>query len=516
MATPLTPHSESALRAHILECVQNGRTLRLVGSRHSTRDAISSPGDVLVSLEHLRSVIHYDGDQGVVQVQSGITLGPCPKSPDVPFDQTLCGYLRARAMKEGRGWALPALGGITHQTVGGFLATGSAGGSTQHSFGDAVSALSFLDGSGNMHHVHRGEDLFDAVAVSMGLLGVITRVTFRCEPWFDIIGRETTSHTADCEIDLFGDGENSLREFLTRTPYARLLWWPQPGVDKMTVWQARRMTEADYQAHRSAPMHLHAQPYEPVGTVGQLIADAFYTLLGLRFGNSLFDRALDWLVPEITPAVINAFVPINRGDPTLFWNTWHDGLPMDNTSSDTLMPTAFTELWIPIDRTREVMIALRDHYRDNGLDAAGTYACEIYAAKRSPSWLSPAYAGDVVRVDLFWFSKNRADPCQVFYPQFWTLLSRFGFRPHWGKSLPGAGSPEGAAYLRAQYPQWDRFMELRDELDPKQIFVSDYWRQQLAIAGAEARARRVPQSMTVPRADESAEASEPLDRVQSG
>ena len=361
----------------------------------------------------------------------------------------------------------------------------------------------------------RGEEIFDALSVSLGLLGVITRVTLRCEPWFDIIGRETTTHTADCEIDLFGDGPNGLREFLTRTPYTRLLWWPQPGVDKVTVWQARRMRETDYISQQSTPLHLKARPYAPVGTIGQLIADGFYSLLALRFGRSVVDDAINWLTPMITAPVINAFVPTNASDPTLFWNTWCDGLPMDNTSSDTLMPTEFTELWIPIERTREVMVALRDHYRDNGLSASGTYAAEIYAAKRSAAWLSPAYDSDMVRVDLFWFSKNRADPCTAFYPQFWSLLSRFGFRPHWGKSLPAADSAEGAAYLREQYPRWDRFMELREEYDPHQVFVTKSWREHLAIPQP-SEARRVPYSMAVPR-DASAEADDAeAGRVQSG
>jgi hypothetical protein len=173
---------------------------------------------------------------------------------------------------------------------------------------------------------------------------------------------------------------------------------------------------------------------------------------------------------------------------------------MDNTSSDRLLATDFTELWIPIERTAEVMRALRDHYRDNGLSAAGTYACEIYAAKRSPFWLSPSYESDVVRVDVFWFARNRADPVTRFYPQFWSLLQRFGFRAHWGKALPPSSSDTGVDYLRARYPRWDRFMALRDELDPQQVFVTDYWRQHLGISAL----RGARHSSIVQRAAEAA------------
>jgi hypothetical protein len=209
-------------------------------------------------------------------------------------------------------------------------------------------------------------------------------------------------------------------------------------------------------------------------------------------------------MPWVLPWLLNKFVPTNVHDPKLFWDTWNNGLPMDNKSSDRLMATDFTELWIPIERTREVMIALRDHYRAKGLSAAGTYACEIYAAKHSRSLLSPAYGGDMLRVDIFWFAKNDAKAKYDFYPQFWWLLEPFGFRPHWAKSLPRRKGPKGhedyrVEYLRNRYPRWKRFMELREELDPHQVFVSPYWRNHLGIPlpkeGAPSR------SMVVPRGE---------------
>jgi hypothetical protein len=505
-----TPSTEDEVRALIADATQSERRLRVVGSSHSVPASIADPGDMLVSLERMRRVLAYDPEHGRIEVEAGMTLGPCPLWPDRPDTETLGGFLEQQAKLHGVGWALPNLGGITHQTVGGFLSTGSSGGSVQHSIGDALESIRFIDGLGQTHDVRVGDTLFDAIAVSMGLLGVITRVGFRCERWFDIIGHETTTHTADCAIDLFGDGPGCLREFLRDTPYTRLLWWPQPAVNKVVVWQARRMQPPDYLAQASTPLALNAQPYAAIGPLGQYIADAFYTFLGLEYGSSTLDHIVKALTPTIARFAINAFTPINAADPTLFWDSWRRGLPMDNQSSDTLMPTEFTELWIPIERTQEVMIALRDHYRDNGLAAAGTYACEIYAAKRSPYFMSPAYERDMIRIDVFWFEKNREDAATKFYPQFWSLLARFGFRPHWGKTLPALDSNTGVDYLREQYPAWQTFMELRSQLDPAQVFLSEYWRSHLGIELQAARSH----SMVVPRS-EAAEAPD-ADRAHSG
>jgi hypothetical protein len=508
----LTPSNEQELRALIADAARSNHTLRVIGSSHSVPESIAGKSDVLVSIEKLRGVLHYDPANGVIEVQAGMTLGPCPLWPDRPDSETLGGFLEQQAQKNGSGWALPNLGGITHQTVGGFLQMGCSGGSTRYSLGDAIDSITFIDGHGDTHTARPGDALFDAIAISMGLLGVVTRVAFRCVPWYDIIGHETTTRTQDCEIDLFGDGPGCLQEFLSNTPYARLLWWPQPGVNKVTVWQARHMQPADYLAQNSVPTKLNSQPYEAIGLAGQLVADAFYSFLGLGYGHDAIDRAIKKLTPVIAGPVINVFTPVNASTPTLFWDTWRSGLPMDDKSSDTLMPTDFTELWIPIERTGEVMRAMRDHYRDNGLAAAGTYACEIYAAKRSPFMLSPSYGTDVVRIDIFWFDRNRENAATDFYPQFWSLLARFGFRPHWAKSLPAPDSETGVAYIRDQYPRWQDFMDIRAQLDPGQVFVTEYWREHLAIEREAVRS----DSMVVPRGDAAAAMSDDVARGQSG
>lgn len=153
---------------------------------------------------------------------------------------------------------------------------------------------------------------------------------------------------------------------------------------------------------------------------------------------------------------------------------------MDNEIDDRLLPTTFTEMWFPIESTGPVLRALRDHYRSGGLNATGTYVCEIYAAKASDLWLSPAYHRDSLRVDIFWFAGNSRDPVRHFYPQFWKLLRPWKYRLHWGKALP-APQDAGPAFFEAALPRFRDFLELRDRHDPDQIFVSDYWRAQLGI-----------------------------------
>lgn len=129
----------------------------------------------------------------------------------------------------------------------------------------------------------------------------------------------------------------------------------------------------------------------------EVVASLFYTLVG-RWPDWLYDLLGDGVhyklmknilegmfEPVILPAIINAFVPVDEEGPQHFWDSWWQGLPLDNQINDKLLPTSFTELWIPMRRAAEVMQKLRDHYEAKGLEATGTFCCEIYAARGAGS-----------------------------------------------------------------------------------------------------------------------------------
>ncbi len=606
------PTTEEELRALILHAGAANKKLRVRGASHSVSAAIYTDGfdgsggsntppsaGIDVMLDGYRGLtITADPSapgHAIVEVEAGCHLGKDPYDPT----QTSTWENSLNYQLQERGYALDDLGGISHQTISGFLSTGSSGGSVLHSIDDNILRLRFIDGLGEIHDVSRDDesptqrDLFFAVGVSMGLLGVLSRVWLRARPSYNLVGQQATTSTADAAMDLFGDGsaeKPSLAEYMTQTPYSRLMWWPQHGFDRMQVWEAARLEPTP---------DFVPKPYEELGDKPELAALAgslFYTIVGnlddlaqvppklthwyehlegglegapdinagayprstaarprytvtdvldwlrtrltaslakqaerydadpvasqrgqglldvvrsnlpgpfylslahaiTKLIELLLDGALEsaaaqllanWLekeMPYVIDTILDPFVTLG----TEPWqDTWMCGLPMDNQMDDQLWPTDFTELWIPIEKTAEVMRALRDFYAGGGdaklaYDHTGAFSCELYATAPSPFWLSPSYGGAVFRVDVFWFGLNAGTPTDSFYPRFWELLKGFGFRPHWGKYLPAA-SAEWQAYYRANIPMLDRFLALRAELDPKQIFVTSYWRSHLGIA----------------------------------
>ena len=502
--------------------------VRVRGSGHSINLAIftdlfregeGDKGGIDIMLDQLNfdrteEKVRIDKAKMEVRVKAGCHLGMDPYDP-AGVSNVVNSLLH---QLDQAGLAVSDLGGIIHQAVGGFLATGSSGGSLSDAFNEQLIGLRFVSGTGQIHDLRRDrpedEGLLLAAGVSMGLLGIITEATFSLIPKFNIIGEQTTTTVDDCSIDLFGDGSDSkpsLEQFLRQNRYARLMWWPQNKVERMVVWKARDMKDSDYNAETGSPEHFKPRPYSefpvfgnsdlPTESGSEALAEGlgglFYSIAGNwhrlleRLKPSipirLFLNLITWLYPGIIlPAVIKAFVPLDTDEnpishkpsgPQKFWDVWWHGLPMDNDIDDKLMPTDFTEIWIPISKTKEVMQKLRDFYREGGYEATGSYSCELYAAKKSAFWMSPAHGTDVFRVDVFWFGYNEGNPAVDYYTQFWDLLTKdFDCRFHWGKHMPV--NPE---YLSRQYPKWKDFMALREKMDPKQIFVTEYWHDRLGI-----------------------------------
>jgi hypothetical protein len=581
------PGSVEDVRALILEARTRSVNLRVRGSGHSVPASIRSdrpsaggpdaPG-MDVMLDRMRAVVitpEHDGAHAIVQVGAGCNIGLDPQDPS--GTSTWENSLNVQLHRAG--WALRAMGGISHQTVAGFLMTGSAGGSTQHSLADTVLGLQFVDGDGEIHDVcssDTGEKLrlFHAAGVSMGLLGVVTKVWLRVIPAYTLVGREVTTPLADCSIDVFGerrDERPGLVEFVRNAPFSRILWWPQPAFDRIQLWSAEpEVRQSDFQrtpfeilSQRQTlsasflqtivgnlpdlsrvPQQLEnlcwfshlERALAGVHTIGELrpvvgralsgppgepdrvrpTIDDFFTgseathdvtplkarikrwrqssarscrrlaekISQRAFKNTVVHKAgigIKRRMPRRIHRLMKIYVPDGTKE---FRDHWHGILPMDDQLDDRLWPTSFAELWFPMEAASAVLKRLRDLHRDKSASEryqlSGAFPVEIYASPRSPFWLSPGYEQESLRINLIWLDQWPGDPVGDLYQSYYEALKEFGFRPHWGKYLPPP-SNEWRAYYRRHCPQLQEFLDIRRRLDPRDLFVNEYWRNHLGI-----------------------------------
>ena len=176
----------------IIELVNYARTnslkVRVRGSGHSMPEAIFTDGcnadnvdveasapdgdDINILLDRYNNIVSRNGN--FVTVEAGIHLGHNPMDWKSTLENSMLYQI------DQYGLAVDALGGISHQTVGGFLSTGSAGGTLTYSTHENVHALRFIDGNGSVFTVSRDDncqDHFNAALISLGLLGVLSQVS---------------------------------------------------------------------------------------------------------------------------------------------------------------------------------------------------------------------------------------------------------------------------------------------------------------------------------------------------
>jgi FAD/FMN-containing dehydrogenase len=538
------PSDEAELVALVKAAYREGRGLRVRGAAHSfSRAVFADPGgdNIDVMLDRYGGWRVRDPARKLVEAEAGIHLGPDPADPTgtATQERSLLWQLADR-----HGWTLSLTGGVTHQTVGGFTATGSSGGSLKYSVDANLHAIRMIDGRGDVREFTRDDEDFFAMAPSVGLLGVVSTITLACTDVFAIEGDEAVAPADACGVDLFGTGDAnrpSLERFLRDTDFSRIEWWPQRGLDRAVVWRSRRVPHgAGFQAtpYRRfagdpvASQQLISALYAILGNLDDLsqaraqLEDNFDALervlretpAGPIVGKVLsavaegsFDTATRVLqpfaplirraIPDFFPRLADAFIPL---DQQRFRDVGWQGLPMDNEVDRRLLPTSFTETWIPLPLTQPVMAELRRYFGEPRSDQeayrrTGTFVWELYAAMPSRFWLNPGYSsGDdewrhgAFRVNPYWFSDSAIDPGEEFFPGLWDLLREKGipFRLHWGKYQPSGR--DWVDFVAAQYPRWDDFLRLRAERDPNNIFLTAYWRDRFGLWDAPAPRAAVP------------------------
>jgi len=563
------PASEDELIALVVKAGREHRQCRVRGAAHSVSHAIYSDPleeignrtshqrapegrNIDIMLDLYRGMRVVDPERKIVEADAGIHLGEDPSDPTgTATEKTSLLWLLWQ-----QGWTFSNLGGITHQTVSGFSGMGSSGGSVQHSFNENIYGFRVIDAGGTVHEFTRDSDpdAFHAMSPNLGLLGVVSKMSFICEDAYNIGGKETVTGEDDCAIDLFGRGgivRPSMERFLRDTEYARLLWWPQLGAERVEVWQAERLApDPDFVRHpyeeftshpelaevaisviytilgnlhdlsrtkeqfRRARQHLRValpkrSPFNKLGPLGSLLA----LVLSACFGIAVFlivtllrplTGFVEPRIPKLFPKLLTVFIKLDsekkgkeKGQPQHFQDHAWLGLPMDDAADDVLLPTDFTEIWLPLSRAEEAMQLLRSYFRDvksveESYARTGLYGWELYAAQATPFWMSASHSDGedewqegVFRIDPYWFGANPGDPIKSFYLPLWNAFRESGipFRLHWGKYQPEIerGDRVWVNLFKSQYPKWDEFLKLREQRDPKGIFLTSYWKQRFGL-----------------------------------
>ena len=170
---------------------------------------------------------------------------------------------------------------MTHQTVSGFTATGSSGGSLQFTSNRNLWGFRLIDGRGDIHEFTRDDADPDALLLDVAQRRAARR---RVDDHVRVHGpvRDRGPGGGDLARRLprrpvragQRTGGRRCEQFLRDTEFARLEWWPQRGSERVLTWQASRI---------DAPPDFRPTPYkrfEGGPEASEQLISILFTILG--------------------------------------------------------------------------------------------------------------------------------------------------------------------------------------------------------------------------------------------
>lgn len=237
----ICPRDEQEVAELVRRAADEGVGVRPVGSGHSSTP-ITATEAVMVSLDKLAGVVDHDAEAGLATVLPGTGL------------EELGSQLAER------GLALPNLGDVDCQAIAGAIGTGT------HGTGQGLANLSsflvggrLVNGQGDIVEfgLDAGEgdasDLTRAAQVSLGSLGILTSLTMRVRPAFELHRRNIMTHI-DWVLEHFDELAATYRHvdfyWYPRADLAQVRILDEPGVlDAVDApgWVKRETRGASYE-----------------------------------------------------------------------------------------------------------------------------------------------------------------------------------------------------------------------------------------------------------------------------
>lgn len=385
----------------LVDAVKSADIQKALGSKHCFNNIADSP-QTQISMENLNKVISIDKVNNLVTIEGGIRYGD----------------LAPQLEKEG--FALHNLASLPHISVAGACITGTHGsGVSNGNLSTAVKAIEFITPNADIIQLSDEQPEFFGAVVNLGALGIISKLTLKIEPTYQVI--------QDVFIDL--PLENAIENFhsIMGNGYSVSLFtdWMNKRVNQ--IWVKRKVSD----------------------DLNQMEAD--------YFGAKKIDRNVH---PIIELSAENCTEQL--GIP----GAWYERLPhfkmgFTPSSGDELQ----SEFFVAKENAVEAFLAL-EAKREQIFPHL--FISEIRSIAADQLWLSPAFQKDVIAFHFTW-KPHENEVIGTLIPMIENELAPFDVKPHWGKLFS-----VDSKTLNRRYPKMGNFLAMAEKYDPNKKLKNAY------------------------------------------
>ncbi|MHA6261111.1 D-arabinono-1,4-lactone oxidase [Sporosarcina sp. CAU 1771] len=407
------PENVGDIQEVVDSCRIRGATLRTVGASHSF-SPVAKPDSDAMTLDKLSGLISFDSEVMEARFWAGTHL------------------YTAAPLLESVGMAFENMGDIQEQTIAGAISTGTHGtGLKLGSLSAQVIAWTWVDGKGEIRQHRRADDeLSKALSLSLGMMGVLIDVTIRTVPLYSLLVESYRSS--------FDDAVANWQIELQRNRH--LEWFYFPGKDNVQV-KKTNMVPLVRQNVKSKTIDFFKN--------GVVETAAFKVISEICRVQPRMSRKMTALSAKSIP------VGTKEG-------IYHEILPTPR-----LVRFTETEYAIPLRRFEECLEEIHCFFRAHPFYVHFPIECRVTTGE--DAFLSPTQGNKSAFIAFHMYKGMDNGP---YFKWVHRLMEKYNGRPHFGKMNDLTNRK-----LRKLYPDVDRFLAVREESDPNQIFMTDYFKQ---------------------------------------
>lgn len=380
--------------AQLQDLVRSHQKIRARGTAHSFNE-IANTSSYAINLAKMPRVIEVSPASNSVKVAASLTYG------------------ELAPVLHSQGWALHNLASLPHISIAGSIATGTHGsGITNQNLASQVVSFDIVTAEGELRHIDRTNPALNALAVSLGLSGIVYQYELKIEPTFQI--RQVIY--PDIPLDILQRNFDQIMG----TGYS---------VSYFTDWSSARVGNlwCKFRDNEVIP--------ESVGGSGKA-------------------ETKHHPIPSVEPVACTE----QFGES----GVWYQRLPHFKLE---FTPSVGEEIQTEffIDR-RDAAAALEEIMKLSEEINPLLWITELRTIAADELWLSGAYQRDTLGIHFTW--KKEAAIYSVI-EKVEDALRPFNYRPHWGKVFTA-----DAKYLSTVYPKMSEFKALVLALDPTKKFIN--------------------------------------------
>ena len=377
--------------------------------------AIAVAEDILIDLRHYDEFLEVSADRTTVTVQAGIVLAD----------------LNERLQREGL--AMPNLGDVTYQTIAGALSTSTHGtGQMRTGLAAQVSGFRLIDSRGTVIQcsVEENGEIFQVGRVGLGALGVLSTVSLRVVPAFRLRAVEEPMRVAHVL--------ENIDELVNSNDFFEFYWIPHTG------WALTKQNNVS---------DLPSDPPRRFTTWWNKVFMENFAFGALCY----LGRARPSLIPRLAKVLPSSGrVEYVNASYKIF-------------SSKRIVRFYEMEYSIRRNAVKEALDRVMKLVDDEGLLL--NFPVEVRFTASDNVSLSTSFGRDSAYIAVHVFKGMHYEP---YFKAVEKIMMDYDGRPHWGKI-----HFQSAESLSRLYPEYQRFIEVRNRLDPEGVFTNDYLRRVL-------------------------------------